>query len=81
MTESHPDPNDVRETPPGIPRWVKISGLVVAALIAIFIAAMLLAGGQHGPGRHMSLGPVTGRSAAELPTAASPSTVSLGRLG
>lgn len=77
MTESHPDPSDVRGTAPGIPRWVKISGLVVA-LIAIFIAVMLLAGGEHGPGRHMSLAPVTGRS-AELP-ATSP-MVSLGRPG
>nr|WP_225169732.1 hypothetical protein [Ensifer sp. IC4062] len=40
---------------PGMPRWVKISGLVVALLI--LLAAMIVVidiGGPHGPGRHMS---------------------------
>ena len=57
MTGSPLDPDDVRAAPPGIPRWVKVSGLVVAALIVLLIAVMLLAGGDHGPGRHMSTGP------------------------
>ncbi|MHC2355831.1 hypothetical protein [Sinorhizobium meliloti] len=40
---------------PGMPRWVKISGLIVAVLISL--AAMIVVfdiGGPHGPGRHMS---------------------------
>ncbi|MBP2238645.1 hypothetical protein J2Z31_005186 [Sinorhizobium kostiense] len=40
---------------PGMPRWVKISGIVVAVLIVM--AAIVIAfdiGGPHGPGRHMS---------------------------
>ena len=32
-------------------------GAVVAALIVLVIAVMLLAGGDHGPGRHLSTGP------------------------
>jgi hypothetical protein len=35
----------------GLPRWVKISAIVVVALVVIVAAAMLL-GGEHGPGRH-----------------------------
>ncbi|WP_234823104.1 hypothetical protein [Ensifer adhaerens] len=39
---------------PGAPRWVKLSGIVVAVLI--LLAAVVIAfdiGGPHGPGRHM----------------------------
>lgn len=38
-----------------MPRWVKISGIVVAVLI--LMAAIVIAfdiGGSHEPGRHMS---------------------------
>lgn len=38
----------------GMPRWVKVSLLVVGLLIAIFIVLQLAGvGGDHGPGRHM----------------------------
>ncbi|NRP74681.1 hypothetical protein ILFOPFJJ_05603 [Ensifer psoraleae] len=40
---------------PGMPRWVKTSGIVAAVLI--LLAAMIVVfdiGGPHGPGRHMS---------------------------
>ncbi len=40
---------------PGMPRWVKISGVVAAMLV--LLAAIVIAfdiGGPHGPGRHMS---------------------------
>jgi hypothetical protein len=37
---------------PGTPRWVKMSALVVAVLVVALVIAMLLAGGEHGPGRH-----------------------------
>jgi hypothetical protein len=38
---------------PGTPRWVKL--LALAGLIAVVavVIAMLVAGGQHGPGMHM----------------------------
>jgi plastocyanin len=38
-------------TPPGMPLWVKVSGVVVGALILLAIGLMVL-GGEHGPGRH-----------------------------
>lgn len=43
------------ERPPGIPRWVKC---LIGALLAVVVAAiliMLIAGGDHGPGRHGAL--------------------------
>jgi hypothetical protein len=47
------------DAPPGMPRWVKLSARVVAAIILLGIVAMLLAGGDHGPSRHAqaSVGP------------------------
>ncbi len=40
------------DTPPGVPRWVIVSLLVGAAVLLLLVAAMLITGGQHGPGRH-----------------------------
>jgi hypothetical protein len=42
-------------TPPATPRWVKVVGAVVVLLILLVIIA-LVAGGEHGPGRHVSSG-------------------------
>lgn len=41
------------ESPPGVPRWVKVFGVVAVIVILLAIAAMILVGGEHGPGRHM----------------------------
>lgn len=38
--------------PPGMPRWVKVLGLVLVVLLVLGGGVMLLAGGDHGPGRH-----------------------------
>lgn len=38
--------------PPGIPKWLKVSGIVVAILILLLVIAVLIVGGDHGPGRH-----------------------------
>jgi len=65
MTGPPLDSDDVRAVPPGIPRWVKVSAIVVALVIVLVIAVTLLAGGNHGPGRHLSLAPYM-----ELSTAA-----------
>nr|MBA2601249.1 hypothetical protein [Actinomycetota bacterium] len=46
--ERHVSPGD---GPVGTPRWVKISGIVAAIVIAL-IVVVLLFGGDHGPGRH-----------------------------
>ena len=35
----------------GMPRWVKVSAIVVVVLVAVMVV-MLLVGGEHGPGRH-----------------------------
>jgi hypothetical protein len=36
------------------PRWVKVSGCVVAAIVLLMAIAMLTG---HGPGRHFGAGP------------------------
>lgn len=46
---------------PGMPRWVKVSAIVVLALILLFAIA-LLAGGNHGPGRHLPSGGAGGHT-------------------
>jgi hypothetical protein len=37
----------------GPPRWVRIAGIIALALVVLALIA-LLAGGNHGPGRHQS---------------------------
>ena len=44
-----------RGAAPGTPRWVKVFGVVTIALAVLFIIVMV-AGGEHGPGRHLSPG-------------------------
>ena len=43
-------------TPPRTPRWVKVSGIILAVLVLVFVAVALFGGGPggHGPGRHTS---------------------------
>ena len=42
-------------TPPGVPHWVKVSGIVVGALVLLVavLAITGVLGGQHRPGRHV----------------------------
>ena len=60
MAETGQGPaDDVTDVPPaserrGVPRWVKVFGAVAAAVLVVLLALMLLSGGTHGPGRHMS---------------------------
>ena len=49
MTNLPPDPSDDTSTP----RWVKVSGVIVIILVLLF-GIMILTGGNHGPGRHLS---------------------------
>jgi hypothetical protein len=44
------DPDQIGEDT-GLPRWVKVSGIVVIALAALVVIVALVTGG-HGPGRH-----------------------------
>lgn len=51
--EAEPTPvaRDVRATPPGAPRWVKVSGTVALAMIVLFLVLHLTGSGM-GPGMH-----------------------------
>ena len=41
--------------PPRMPRWVKLTGIIVGVLIVLILLLRLAGvGGEHGPGRHMS---------------------------
>lgn len=40
------------DTPPETPRWVKLLGLALLVAIALLVLALLVFGGDHGPGRH-----------------------------
>jgi hypothetical protein len=62
MTDRPPSPdNDSgmvydRESPPGIPRWVKVVGIVVAVVALLVVVMLLVGGGGHGPQRHGGAG-------------------------
>lgn len=45
----------------GMPRWVKLAGLVVAVVVVLVVVIMLLdgGGGGHGPQRHGGRGGAT----------------------
>jgi hypothetical protein len=36
----------------GMPRWVKVLGIVVAVVVLLVVAVMLIGGGGHRPRRH-----------------------------
>jgi len=36
----------------GMPRWVKVSGIIVIILVLLVGVMLLIGGGGHGPGRH-----------------------------
>jgi hypothetical protein len=38
--------------PPPVPRWVKVGAVMALVVVLLLLAAMVLAGGEHGPGRH-----------------------------
>jgi hypothetical protein len=52
-----PEVDDTYGRHPGMPRWVKVTALVVSVLILLFLLLQLTGlAGQHGPGRHLSDG-------------------------
>lgn len=40
--------------PTGIPRWLKVLGIVLGVLALLAVAMLLIDGGGHGPARHTS---------------------------
>ena len=38
----------------GLPRWVKVFVITALGLALLMVVVMLVAGGRHGPGRHLS---------------------------
>jgi hypothetical protein len=68
-----------RGSPPRMPRWVKVSGIIVAVLVLLVVILMLISGGGHGPRRHASSGGLGGQ--APLSSATAELTLSGGGLG
>ena len=42
------------DRPPGIPRWVKVSGIITIVLILLIVIMIFIGGGNHGPERHIT---------------------------
>jgi hypothetical protein len=40
-----------RGSPPRVPRWLWVSGIIVVLVILAVVAIMLFGGGSHGPER------------------------------
>ena len=54
MREDHREPRTETD-PPRMPRWVKVSAIVVGVLILLFVLLQVTGlAGDHGPGRHLS---------------------------
>lgn len=50
-----PGPDPDRGEFQGMPRWVKVAGLIVVLLAVLVVVLLVLGGpGGHGPGRHGS---------------------------
>jgi hypothetical protein len=75
MAESRPGTGDGAkggaDTPPRMPRWVKLSGLAGAGLLAVAVVVAVASGGEHGPGRHLGAAASEAGALAE-PDAGSP---------
>ena len=55
------------DTPPGVPRWVKVFAVVAGVLALLAVILMLTGlGGEHGPGRHTGSAPAVGVTAEEI---------------
>lgn len=47
-----PAPDRADDSPPAMPRWVKVFfGIIVVALV-LLVVLKIIGGGGHGPGRH-----------------------------
>lgn len=62
------------ESPPRMPRWVKVSGVTVVVVVLLVIGLMVLTGheGQRGPGQHVPGGQPAGQTEREAPEGGAP---------
>jgi hypothetical protein len=51
--ETAPEPG--RRSTEETPRWVKVFGIVALVVVVVFVF-LLVAGGPHGPSRHLATG-------------------------
>jgi hypothetical protein len=51
MTDEQTETGYERE-PGGVPRWVKVAGILAAVLVLVVVVVMLVGGGGHTPRRH-----------------------------
>ena len=58
-----PDRRSTTDTPPGMPGWVKVFGIITLVLVLLLVVVMVASGGGHGPGRHMPSGSPGGHTA------------------
>ncbi|MBA2781673.1 MAG: hypothetical protein M3Q62_09420 [Actinomycetota bacterium] len=46
---------------PGIPRWVKVFGIIVTVVVLLVVTMTFIGSVEHGPGRHTPSGDAGGR--------------------
>ena len=46
---------------PGMPRWVRVFGIIVIVVVLLVVAGMFVGGGEHGPRRHAPSGDAGGQ--------------------
>ena len=61
------DAEDDRGTPPGTPRWVKLSALAALVIVVLLAVLLLVGGGNHGPGRHLGGDAPSGKAGEQSP--------------
>jgi hypothetical protein len=61
MTDDHKNSNHGSST---TPRWVKVFGIVLIALVLLVVMVLLVSGGDHGPGRHLPSSDIGGQTAS-----------------
>ena len=59
-TNESPSGRELSRSAAAMPRWVKVFLMTAAVLVVLVATVMLLSGGQHGPGRHVSSSASTG---------------------
>lgn len=65
MTATPPSDPDIdagtaRDRRPATPRWVKLLGIAGLIAVLVVVVVMVVAGGQHGPMRHVPAPPTPG---------------------